>query len=241
MTNKLIAVLLMLLTGSLSAAHITDKLVVGLFEKPDIEADPIRLIDSGTALDVLSRKNGLLKVRLHDSTVGWVESGYVTDDKPATALLLEAKAEIRQLKNRLAEVGEQQSTDDSPKTANMPTVREAIVVQELDKAEKRIAELESSLEKVKAQEVAQDRLQQLQLAVDHAYKALSGTATQSSTQVEVAQNQLQSLSVDSLVDIKGIPSWIFLVLPIITLLLGFVGGWVYLDQRLRQRYGGSLM
>ena len=92
----------LLLLGALAlataarAAHITDKMAVGLYDAPDDET-PRRVLTSGTPLEILDRGGRLCKVRLGDGDGGWLECRYVTDEKPARAMLVEAQARAGQL------------------------------------------------------------------------------------------------------------------------------------------------
>lgn len=89
--------------GCAQAAHITDKLLAGLYEKPASGQQPVQLLASGTPVEVLEEKGGYQRVRLADGTQGWVNGSYITDQKPAQAKLLEAKAQIAGLEEELAE------------------------------------------------------------------------------------------------------------------------------------------
>ncbi|WP_081999737.1 TIGR04211 family SH3 domain-containing protein [endosymbiont of unidentified scaly snail isolate Monju] len=117
-------VLLLALCGLAAAAHVTDRLVIGLYETPALQGEPQRLLASGTPIEVLARRAGKAQVRLGDGTTGWIEARYVSEEKPAAMQLLEARAEIRRLRQRLA------------------GVRAGI---ELARARERIAELEQAL------------------------------------------------------------------------------------------------
>ena len=85
------------------AAHITDKLLAGLYPEPATKGQPIKLLSSGTAVEVLEKRQVFHRVRLADGVEGWVNSAYLTDEKPAKTLLLEARARIEQLEKRLQE------------------------------------------------------------------------------------------------------------------------------------------
>jgi len=56
--------LLILLSAAAGAAHITDKLVVGIYADPGVDGSPLKLLSSGTPLEVLQRKDGFVEIRL---------------------------------------------------------------------------------------------------------------------------------------------------------------------------------
>jgi len=144
----LITLCLLAVARAASAAHITDKLVVGLYAQPVEEGAPLQLLSTGTPLEVLQRKAGFSEVRLADDTRGWVASSYVTEEKPAKAMLLETQAKLRLMgielaalrERQLPQAGKARPADTSPTGA-----REAQLRQALDTAEARAAELERQL------------------------------------------------------------------------------------------------
>jgi SH3 domain protein len=86
---------------SVQAAHITDKLLVGLYAEPKSGLQPSKVLPSGTPLEVLERKDAFSKVKLGDGREGWVKSVYISNEKPARAMLLELQAKNSSLQNKL--------------------------------------------------------------------------------------------------------------------------------------------
>ncbi len=87
--------------GSAQAAHITDKLLVGFYAKPDPASQPTKVLPSGTPLDVQKKNGAFSKVRLGDGKEGWVKTIYISNEKPARAMLLELQAKSGTLQNKL--------------------------------------------------------------------------------------------------------------------------------------------
>lgn len=84
--------LLAVLSGPAAGAYITDKLIIDLYAAPGVSADPRRPLPGGTPVEVLREQGAYSEVRLPDRQQGWVESRYITQERPADALLLEAQA-----------------------------------------------------------------------------------------------------------------------------------------------------
>lgn len=101
---RILFVFLLAISCSVQAAHITDKLLVGLYTKPASGVQPIKVLPSGTPLEVLERKDAFSKVRLGDGKEGWVKSVYISDEKPARAMLLELQAKSSTLKDKLSQM-----------------------------------------------------------------------------------------------------------------------------------------
>lgn len=99
-----LAVLLVPAAMPAAAAYIADKLMVGVHEQPGATGGAARLVQGGTPVEVLARNGEYLEVRLPDGGTGWVETRFVTDDRPVSFLLLEAQAGKAALERQLAEL-----------------------------------------------------------------------------------------------------------------------------------------
>ncbi|MCB1722924.1 MAG: SH3 domain-containing protein [Chromatiaceae bacterium] len=231
MLNNLVRLLAtaLLLAGAASAAHITDKLVVGVYPKPNAEGNPLRLIASGTPLDVLGGDGDFAEVRLADDTRGWVERRYVTEEKPANAMLLETQAKLRQMGLELAALRASRAESDgaAPAPSDLPpSAREAQLQQTLDEAEQHIAELQGKLQQQAMDADLQQRLEMLQHSARTAVEQLA--AAQGLTLQQAVPQPDQAF-------FDRYQSWI---IGGGALLLGFAGGIAFVDFRIRKRYGG---
>jgi hypothetical protein len=74
-------------------AYVTDNLRLGLYEAEDTSGRPIRMLDSGQAMEILSRDRNYANVQLPDATEGWVKAAYLVDEKPAKLIVAEITAE----------------------------------------------------------------------------------------------------------------------------------------------------
>jgi SH3 domain protein len=74
-------------------AYVTDNLRLGLYEAEDTSGRPIRMLESGQAMEVLTRDRNYANVRLPDASEGWVKTAYLVDDKPAKLIVAEITAE----------------------------------------------------------------------------------------------------------------------------------------------------
>lgn len=87
---------------AVGATHITDRLAVGLYTALD-DPQPRRVLASDMPVERLDRQGPWCRVRLADGDEGWLECQYLSDDKPARVLLLEAQVQIAQLRQDLQE------------------------------------------------------------------------------------------------------------------------------------------
>lgn len=100
----LIGVLLLLpLAAVAQTAYVTDNLRLGLHTAEDTSDRAFRYLESGQAMEILSRDRNYANVRLPDGTEGWVKNAYLVEDKPAKLIVAETMAERDALAAELAE------------------------------------------------------------------------------------------------------------------------------------------
>lgn len=208
------AVLLMTTVAAAGAAHITDRLVVGLLPAPDAATKPLTLLSSGTPVDVIERGAEFTRVRLADDTLGWVQTDYVTDEKPARAMLLETQAKLRRTGLELAALRERQGTPDDAESQRLRAA--------LADAQARIAALEAGADgdRDPGAELAQLRRQ-----------------SRAAAELLAAAHGLRLIEADSEEDgaVDGYLDWI---VTLAALVLGFAAGIAFIDYRIRRRHGG---
>lgn len=84
-------------------AYVTDQLRLGLHRAPDTSDRAFRTLESGQALEILSQNRNYAQVRLPDGTVGYVKVAYTVNEKPATLIVAETRAENERLAAELAQ------------------------------------------------------------------------------------------------------------------------------------------
>ena len=94
------ALLLLLAQGSFGA-YITDKLLAGFYAAPDLTTKPLRALPNDTPMEILEETGNLSRVRLGDNSEGWVETRFITQEKPARMMLLELQAKYASLKRQV--------------------------------------------------------------------------------------------------------------------------------------------
>ena len=92
------------LTAFAETAYVTDNLRLGLHQAPDTSDRAFRYLDSGQAMEILTRDRNYANVRLPDATEGWVKAAYLVDDKPAKLIVAETAAERDALAAELEEI-----------------------------------------------------------------------------------------------------------------------------------------
>jgi SH3 domain protein len=85
-------------------AYVTDNLRLGLYEAADTSGRPFRMLDSGQAMEILSRDRNYANARMPDGVEGWLKSAYLVSEKPAKLIVAETMAERDALAAELEEL-----------------------------------------------------------------------------------------------------------------------------------------
>lgn len=99
-----VGVLLLLPLAALAeTAYVTDTLQLGMHQAEDTSDRPFRNLDSGQAMEVLSRTRYYAHIELPDGTQGYVKAGFLVSSKPAKLIVAETQAEVERLAAELEE------------------------------------------------------------------------------------------------------------------------------------------
>lgn len=127
-------------------AYVTDNLRLGLYEAEDTSGRPLRMMDSGQAMEILTRDRNYANVRLPDGTEGWVKAAYLVEIKPAKLIVAEITAERDAL---LAELESTKRAFAEPAAAIQALKDDAATFDaQRTAANQRIAELEEQVASV---------------------------------------------------------------------------------------------
>lgn len=139
--RSLCAILLLLpLFAAAETAYVTDNLRLGLHQAEDTSDRAFRMLESGQALEILSRNRNYANVQLPDGVQGYVKAAYLVDEKPAKLIVAETMAERDAL---VAELEETRQAFAGPAATIDGLRNEAADLQsKLDGAESQIAELQ---------------------------------------------------------------------------------------------------
>ena len=67
-----------------TTVYVIDRLLLGVHETNELDSAIIKLLPSGTALDVLEREGSLARVRSPGGFEGWVDAAYLSEEQPAS-------------------------------------------------------------------------------------------------------------------------------------------------------------
>lgn len=251
---------------SISVSHaetlfVTDRILLGIHTEASEESPLLDSVPSGTAVEVLETAEAFKKVRLPNGKTGWVSSGYLVAEKPASAQVDQLVAKQQKLEAELKSVNEQLKKSNREiqvrrdQLSNARTTIEelkkkggtvvpqvdtkmaeelAAANQEVENLKQKIAQLETSQPvEVSVSESDQDFGKQLK-ELEEENSALQG-------RIKMAQALLTGKKVPlpeelALLD-PPLPSWIWSVL-VLMVIIGVIIGVGWMDRRHRQRHGG---
>jgi SH3 domain protein len=136
----IIGVLILLpVFAAAETAYVTDNLRLGLHTAEDTSDRAFRFLESGQAMEILTRDRNYANVRLPDGTEGWVKSAYLVDEKPAKLIV----AETIEQRDRVARELEEAKAAFAEPAATIDELRgqSAQLSTELDNARSEIAAL----------------------------------------------------------------------------------------------------
>jgi len=81
--------------------YIIDKLLVGVHEDKTLESPIVKVLPTGTALEVISREGELAQVKDAEGATGWMDASYLTEEQPAVAVLEMIESQNQQLAESL--------------------------------------------------------------------------------------------------------------------------------------------
>lgn len=90
------------LAGMAHGAYINDRVLAPLYKKAAINGSPEQVLSSGAPISILRRKDDMIEVRTADGQRGWLESRYVTEEKPARSVVLSLQSENAELREQIA-------------------------------------------------------------------------------------------------------------------------------------------
>ena len=84
------------------SVYITDQLKAGLYEEKTLDSPIVKIVPSGTSLELIKQEEELSFVRDPKGVTGWIDNKYLVQERPAHTQLNEVKAKNAQLKKQLA-------------------------------------------------------------------------------------------------------------------------------------------
>ncbi len=87
--------------ASAETAYVSDKIQAGIRAQPVKEGPALKVVSTGTVLEVLERMAGFARVRDAEGTEGWIDAGVLTAELPARSQMEGLKSQLNTLKSQV--------------------------------------------------------------------------------------------------------------------------------------------
>jgi SH3 domain protein len=238
-------VMMLVLLGALpielqaETVYITDSLLVGLHEEKSIDSAILKVLPTGTALEVISRDNEFVNVRDPKGVTGWVSNNYLISNNPdlnegsnagaaQSKRVKELEAELHTIRMQLTKP-DQWRVIDPEETAKLKNDNKKLT-QEIRTEKLKAGELQANLAELRNQISKNGSSSKLVNEV----KQLKETNAQ--LQDEIAQSQGTGNTNEADPDSFSMPNPV--TFSGIALLLGILAGIIFMGWREKRRYGG---
>ena len=235
MMKKIIG--LVILACSLSAsnlalgetAYIVDQLLVGLHQEKDIDSPIIKVLSTGTEVEILIREGDYAQIReLAEGKTGWVDASYLMLDQPAKVLLTELQEKIKTLENQQSVQSSQKmqaQIEDLKQNLSSEKLKAGELEAKISQQEKKLAHIEANGD--------ENQITDLETQNRKLQSQLDAALQDESEQIILTNNQPPLMQLLS--SLKERPIQILLG---VLALAAFLFGRRWEDKKIRRRHGG---
>jgi len=219
--------------------YITDSLMVGLHEEKSIDSAILKVLPTGTALEVVSRDNDFVNVRDPKGVTGWVSNDYLISYNPdlnqgsdagaaQAKRVKELEAELHNIRMQMTKP-DQWHVIDPDATAKLKNENKKLTHQ-INTEKLKSGELQANLAELRNQ-ISQNGSSSKLIK-----EAKQLKETNAQLQDEIAKLQGTSNTNEKDPDSFSLPNPV--IFSGIALLLGLLAGVIFMDWRGKRRHGG---
>ena len=201
-------------------AYVTDKIKIGLHQEASNESPIIKLVPSGTKLNIIERENDLIYAEEPEGVRGWVNSQNILNSKPGRTKVIELETVNKELEKKILSL-----QNESEKSISNEELEKKLNTERL-----KVGELQVELTNIKSKAGNIESNDKLLADINHlknANKQLINQLESSGIVSDENGNQISSKN-SSLKFISFMIIFIF----------GVIGGILILDFINRRKHGG---
>jgi SH3 domain protein len=229
-------------------AYVIDKLLVGVHEDKALDSPVVKVLATGTRVEVIKREGEVAYIRDAEGQQGWVDAGYLMNEQPAALLLESMDKQNRSLSEALREAQariELLSKNNAPGGKRAGDDRLRAQLEDLQKANDelsqrlaserlKVGELQAKVSELSGSTLLSDSDRTLPAGgpADAAAIARGGASTTARTPAEARPGELAQVG-RVLLDSKAVAFTLLVIL-----LAAFGGGVYFMDYINRRRHGG---
>jgi len=247
LNSRLAAILFLFLGMSLCSKvataetlYITDKISIDVHSKPFSKGDLVKSLPTGTIVEALSKEKGYTQIRSQDDTEGWVESKFLSNEKPTQIDYLQLSAKYKAAQEKIH--------DYETRLLDMQELRKE--AQTADWLRNKLRENESTTSNLEHNLKLKDiSIAELKISVANLEEQLLNAKAQ----LDEAQGspRMANYSDSSNADTISQPlystsssvsfyTWLVLSLAV-TLIIGILMGFVLIDSKVRKKHGNEAL
>ena len=201
-------------------AYVTDEVNIGLHKEPTNESPIIKLVPSGTELNIIEREKDLIHVEEPEGVRGWINTQNVLNNKPGKTKINELEITNKELHEKI-ETLEKKSTK---------SISQEELEQKLNSERLKVGELQVELTNIKSRAGNTQTSDKLLADIEQ----LKSANKQLIDQFESASINHENSPSNIKPQKEPLSFFIFLIIFI----FGIVGGILILDYINRRRHGG---
>jgi len=223
------------LLANAQTAFVTDKVVIDIFADQTPQSEIVKSLPSGAIVEILALEGTYTKIQTTDKFIGWIESKYLTNEKPTQLEYLQLVSKYNSLNEKLK--------DYQTRLLTMQELRKEAqsaewLREKLNDAKESKKHLEQSL---KNKDIV---ITDLRVTVKNINQDLDDIKLPLNARLESSntpENDLKDHSNEPLQNNINPPenlyTWLILSL-IVTLAIGVLLGFVLIDYKVRKKHGG---
>ena len=201
--------------------YVTDEVKIGLHKEASNESPIIKLVPSGTKLNIIERENDLIHVEEPEGVRGWVNSQNILNNKPGKTKIIELEKEKKELEKKI-EVLE---------NAPQKSISDQELEQKLNAERLKVGELQVELTNIKSKAGDIKSNEKLLTDIEHLKSANKQLINQLASSGIGSENSGDKLSSNN-------NSSLSLFSFLIIFIFGVIGGVLIIDYINRRRHGG---
>jgi len=201
-------------------AYVTDEVNIGLHKEPTNESPIIKLVPSGTELNIIERENDLIHVEEPEGVRGWINTQNILNNKPGKTKINELEITNKELHKKI-ETLEKKSTK---------SISQGELEQKLNSERLKVGELQVELTNIKSRAGNTQTSDKLLADIEQLKSANKQLIDQFESADINRENSPSSIKPQK----ETLSFFIFLIIFI----FGIVGGILILDYINRRRHGG---
>jgi SH3 domain protein len=218
--------------------YVTDQVTVGLRADATPDSAVLATASTGAALEVLERSGSVVRVRNGNGVEGWVDAAALATEPPAAQRLGALRAELDRTRAQLANT--QGLLEKARAVSPAPGANADKLQSELTGAHAQLDELHAELKKKNEELTAATAARDAAVKEAAVYREAAAREAGRQAATQTLSVPQQAPQAPASVAESGF-SFVWVAVAFAMLLIGFIGGIVWVKESIRRRMGGMYL